>query len=393
MNIMVLGAGRGQVGLYKAARELGHKSIAVSIRGNYPGFEFADYVEYENVLNKEGVLELAKKHSTDAIVTACVDITVPTIGYVCDNLGLKGLSYNAAVDCTNKLLMKKRFQKNNVRAARYIEYRNVDDIKIICNELRFPLISKPVDLAGSKGIRVIKEKDMIKEAVLHTMSETKEDYCIIEEYLDGYEISASGFIYNGDILFLFPMGDVRYGKDGEVPIGHYIPFEEERIAEDFMIQMTRGAHALNLDNCAINADLMIVDGQIYILEMTGRLGANCIPELTSIYMGTDINKLIIEAALGNDEFVKSRAKKKFPKTAGYAKMLFSEKKGRISSIILGEHDMGNADIDFFIKPGDEVRKFSTTNDCIGQVVAFGDTVEEAKYCADKAISKIAIDVE
>ena len=113
-TVLVLGAGRGQVALYKAAKEIGARTVAISIPGDYPGFEHADEIEYVDILDKEGVLKAAEKHGADAVVTACVDFPVPTLGYVCEKLGLKGISYEAAVVSTNKLLMKKAFEEAGV---------------------------------------------------------------------------------------------------------------------------------------------------------------------------------------------------------------------------------------------------------------------------------------
>lgn len=389
-TIMVLGAGRGQVGLYKAARSMGHKSIAVSIKGDYPGFALADEIDYTDITDPEAVLEAAKRHGADAVVSACVDITVPALGYVCDKLGLCGISYEAAVVSTNKLLMKAAFEKAGVRTARFVELKEGEDPAEKSKHLRKPVIVKAVDLCGSKGINIVKDDMLLEEAVKATMSETKEDYCIIEEYLEGgYEFSATAFVTDGEILFDFPMGDVRYGRNDEIPAGHYLPFEgDEEIVKDTITQMTNGIRALGLDNCAVNADLMICGGKVYILEMTGRLGANGIPELTSIFMGYDINRMIIEMSLGERAFVSELAPDKVPYTPCFSQMMLSEKSGVLERIEVDEDC--DADITLFVKPGDQIRKFSCTSDCIGQIITQADTYDEAKKKAEETLGKIHI---
>ena len=388
-TIMILGAGRGQVGLYKAAREMGHKSVAVSIRGDYPGFALADEIDYTDITDPEAVLEAAKRHGADAVVSACVDITVPAIGYVCDKLGLCGITYEAAVVSTNKMLMKKAFEKYGVRTARFIELKKGEDAAEKSAHLNKPVIVKAVDLCGSKGINIVKDGVLLEDAVKATMSETKEDYCIIEEYLEGYEFSATAFVTDGDILFDFAMGDVRYGKNEEIPAGHYLPFEgDEGIIDDTITQMTNGIRALGLDNCAVNADLMISGGKVYILEMTGRLGANGIPELTSIYMGYDINRMIIEMALGERDFINELTDDKVPYTPCFSQMMLSERSGILERIEIDEDC--DADITLFVKPGDEIRKFACTSDCIGQIITQADTYDKAKKKAEETLSKIKI---
>jgi len=388
-TIMILGAGRGQVGLYKAAKAMGHKSVAVSIKGDYPGFALADEIDYTDITNAEAVLEAAKRHGADAVVSACVDITIPAVGYVCDKMGLCGISHEAAVTSTNKMLMKKAFEKAGVRTARFVELYKGEDPAEKSSHLRKPLIVKAVDLCGSKGINIVMDGMSLEDAVSATMSETNLDYCIIEEYLDGYEFSATSFIVDGKVLFNLPMGDVRYGKNDEIPAGHYLPFEgDAEIIEDTITQMTNGIYALGLDNCAVNADLMLCGGKVYILEMTGRLGANGIPELTSIYMGYDINRMIIETALGERGFLSEISPEKVPCTPCFSQMVLSERSGILESAEIDEDC--DADVLLFVKPGDSVRKFASTSDCIGQIITQADTLDGARRKAEETLGMIHI---
>ncbi len=391
-NILILGAGRGQAGLYAAAREMGYKSIAVSIPGKYPCFELADEISYTDVTDIEAVLKAAKEYKADAVVSACIDITLPAIGWTCDKLGLCGISYDAAIVSTNKYLMKEAFEKNGVRTALHVRILPGDDPVKVCSRLRYPLITKAVDLCGSKGINIVTTEADLNDAVEATMSETNEGYCIAEEYLDGYEFSATAFVANGEILFVLPKGDVRYGENDEIPVGHYLPFDADpEILADADKQIRNGIHALGLDNCAVNADLMLMDGKVYILEMTGRLGANCIPELTSIYMGYDINRMIIETALGESSFVSEIEPERRPCIPCYAQMVVSEKEGTLQSTNI-ENDV-DADILLFSEPGDHIRKFASTSDCVGQIVTKGSTLEEARSKAEKAVKKIHLVIQ
>lgn len=391
-TILILGAGRGQVGLYKAARAMGHRSVAVSIPGDYPGFAYADEIDYTNIMDAEAVLDAARRHDADAIVTACVDITVPALGYACDALGLCGISHEAATLCTNKLLMKRAFEECGVRTARFVEVMPGDDPDAKSSHLNYPLIVKAVDLAGSKGINIVMKGESLSDAVARTMSETHKEYCIIEEYIDGYEFSGTAFVADGEILFILPTGDVRYGENDEIPAGHYLPFDAEpSVIDDTLKQMAGGIRALGLDNCAVNCDLMLMDGKVYILEMTGRMGANCMPELSSIYMGYDIYRMIIETALGERAFIQEITEDKRPCTPCFAQMIVSEQAGTLKSVTID--DDCDADVLMFAKPGDEIRKFACTSDCVGQVITQAATLEEARKKADEAVAKIHLELE
>ena len=104
-KLMIMGAGIYQVPLIKKAKEMGIYTIVVSIPGNYPGFALADKVYYENTVDYEKILEIAKQEEIDGIVTAGTDVAVITIGKVCDELGLSGISFAAAKVASNKILM------------------------------------------------------------------------------------------------------------------------------------------------------------------------------------------------------------------------------------------------------------------------------------------------
>ena len=118
-KIMILGAGIYQVPLIRTAKKMGLYTIVVSIPGNYPGFALADKVYYENTVDDEKILSIAKEESIDGIVTTGTDVCVITIGRVCDEMGLCGLSYEAAQIAVDKMKMKTRYEEYGVRTARF----------------------------------------------------------------------------------------------------------------------------------------------------------------------------------------------------------------------------------------------------------------------------------
>ena len=120
-KLMIMGAGIYQVPLIRRAKEMGIHTIAVSIPGDYPGFAVADEVCYINTTDQEAVLDKARELGIDGIVTVGTDVAVITIGRVCDELGLKGISREAARISTDKSLMKKCLSEAGVRTARFCQ--------------------------------------------------------------------------------------------------------------------------------------------------------------------------------------------------------------------------------------------------------------------------------
>ena len=148
----ILGASYSQLHLYKAAADLGIATVAVSTPGDWPGFQLADECSYTDISDPEAVLEAAQKHKINGIATCCLDAGIRSVGYVCEHMGLKGLSAEAGKLCSDKYLMKEAFVRNGVNCARHICIRNREELETAVRTLKFPVILKAVDLMGSRGI-------------------------------------------------------------------------------------------------------------------------------------------------------------------------------------------------------------------------------------------------
>lgn len=393
-NILVLGAGRGQVDLIEAATKYGLHPIVASIKGNYPGLKMGVEWFDADIRMPEEILALAKEKKIAGITTACLDYGVPSIGYVCDQMGLSGLTTVAAERCNNKLLMKDAFAKNGVNTARYKKICSENELYDVIAEIGCPIIIKSIDLQGSRGINIVwNEKDALA-GYQRTMAETKESFCIVEEFIDGYEFGAQAFVAEGEVLFVLPCGDIVFSGNTNIPIGHYVPIDlDEGVRLEAERQVRAAIVAVGLNNCAVNVDLIYKDGKIYVIELTGRIGANCLPQLTSIYYGIDIYKMILDMAIGNNPKEYFLTHRRSP-SAGYARMLFSECDGVLKEII--NHNCADGrikKIQFFVKPGDRINAFSNSKDCIGEVVVTGDSFEECKELIDQVISNLEIRLE
>lgn len=393
-RIMVLGAGRGQVDLIKAAKSYGYYTIVASVKGNYPGFQYADECCYVDISNPEEVLQAAKDLDIDAITTACLDTGISALGYVCDKLELCGLSAEAAKLSGDKLLMKDAFMSHGVNTARYKKVLSKEEAQKITDELNLPLIIKAVDLQGSRGINIVRSQEELVSCFEDTMNETQKDFCIIEEFIEGYEFGAQAFVVNHKVLYVLPCGDITYLSKTNIPVGHYAPLElDDELRNSVYEEAVKAIEALGLNNCAVNIDMILKDDKVYLIELTGRVGANCLPQLSSIYFGMDVYKLIIETALGNDPTDYYETQKKFP-TPCYAKMLYSEKDGIVKEIVNhNTKDERLFEICYFVKQGEKIRKFTNSRDCIGEIVVKGQSIAECKAYISQVIDNIEFILE
>ena len=389
---MILGAGIYQVPLIETAKKMGLYTIVVSIPGNYPGFALADKVYYENTVDEDKVLEIAKKERIKGIVTAGTDVCMKTVGRVCDAMGLNGLSYEASKVAVDKMLMKSRYEEFGVRTARFREVFFSDkDIPKTVQELEFPLIFKSVDSSGSRGIIRVNSIDEFDDAIAYVQENTHKDYFLVEEFIEGEEFGAQAFAYDGNVSFILPHGDYVYQGDTGVPVGHYAPYQlSEEVIEDAKIQLRRAVKAMGLDNCAINADFILKNDKTYVLEIGGRCGATCLAELVSIYYGFDYYEKIIRTALDEDpDFSFNK-----PRTPNASHLLMSDRDGVIQSI--ENHNAPNeniCEVKFDYQPGDEVHKFHVGPDRIGHIITKGETIQDAQKLLFQAMENIKITVE
>lgn len=393
-KIMILGAGRGQVQLIKTAKKLGYYTIVASIEGNYPGFDIADEKCCVDISNPEAVLEQAQKLKIDGIATSCLDTGIAALGYVCEKMNLPGLDTNAAKSSNNKLLMKEALAKYNVSTARYKLIHSEEELLNSIDEFTFPIIIKAVDLQGSRGINIIRTKEKLLDGYRDTMSETGKDVCLVEEFIEGYDLSVNSFVVNEKCLFILLCGDITYIAKTGIPVGHYVLANKNddllRQAEE---ESKKAIKALGLNNCAVNIDFVVRNNKLYVIELTGRIGANCLPELTSIYYGVDIYKMIVETAMGIDVSAYFIENKKEP-TPCYAKMLISEESGSLKEIINSNEENDNIyEITYFVEPGDKINKFTNSKDCIGQVIVKEDTLDNCEKFIGEVIDNIKFVLE
>ncbi|MDD2959560.1 MAG: ATP-grasp domain-containing protein [Lachnospiraceae bacterium] len=389
-KLMIMGAGIYQVPLIKKAREMGIYTIAVSIPGNYPGFAVADEICHINTVDYEAVLKVAQEKKVDGIVTAGTDVAVITIGKVCDEMGLTGLSFEAARVASDKMLMKEKYEEHGVRTARFRKVSFEDNLEEKIAGLEYPLIFKAVDSSGSRGITRVNSASEAAGAIATLKAVTRKKYYIVEEFIIGEEFGAQAFVYGGKVQFVLPHGDYVFVGDTGVPVGHFAPYElSDEMLADVYDQTEKAIKAMGLDNCAINADFIMKDNTTYVLELGGRSGATCLAELVSIYYGYDYYEKIIEAALGEaPEFPQDQA------VPNASKLLMSGKDGIIRSI--ANNNLPNDDIYevmFDYRVGEPVKKFHVGPNRIGHVITKGKTLKEATDTLEMALKNIEIQVD
>lgn len=390
-KILILGAGIYQVPLIKKAREMGLYSVVLSIPGNYRGFALADKVLYVDTTDYQKVCQAAREEAVDGICTAGTDVAIVSLGYACEKLGLPGISHDSACIVNDKARMKAAFLDGGVRTARHFTAKTPEECQKAYDALEKPVLIKATDSSGSRGISVVREASGLNEAFALALSVSRQRTVVVEEFIEGEEFGAQAFVRDGEVQFILPHGDYVFKGDTGVPVGHFAPYAlDPAVIADCELQLTRAIKSAGLWTCAINADFILKDDKVYVIEIGARSGATCLAELTSIYYGIDYYEQIIRAALGEATDFTPRGG-----TPNASMLLYSARAGVIRAIRNDNppDDPRIAEIQFDYGVGDEVRAFRVGPDRIGHVITRADTLDQAVAALHSALDNIRVKVE
>lgn len=393
-KIMVLGAIYAQVPLIEAAKRLGYHAVAASIPGDYPGFAAADECCYVDITDPEAVAEEASRLQVDGVTTCGMDTGIVAMGRACDKLGLCGISQQAAAAASNKYMSKKAFVEAGVRCADYRVVKNEADLESVLDSLGLPAAVKAVDLMGSRGIYRCNTREEAHAAFVKVMEETRQEYCLVEEFIDGLLFGADGMFSEGKLVFLLPFGTEAYmGGQVATPVGHWAPFEYQDMLEEIRALVTKAGNALGIQNGPFNCDLMLRDGRVYLIEINGRPGATCIPEIISNYYGCNYYEVICRQAAGEDVSGFFRLDGRVP-FASISHIIGSDRNGILREI-RNNNEMADdiCDLTFGVKTGERVSRYQNGRDRLGQVIIKGSTLEECRRRMAEVMDNIELVID
>lgn len=299
MKILVLAGGFDQIALIKELKKRGHSVVLVDYFENPPAKQFADKHIVASTLDMDRVEQIAISESVDLICTACTDQALLTVACVSEKLSLPCyLSYQTALNVTNKSYMKDVFMKHGIPTSKYTILSNVDDSKI--EGFSYPLVVKPVDCNSSKGVkRVDNHEDFIKyanEAINFSRTQT----AIIEEYKKGREISADFYIDHGVAKFLSATTSLKIkNRKSFTILGSDYPAVDDKQQERLTDIAESIAQAFSLDNTPLLIQLILKDNEFSVLEFSARMGGGSKYRLIQVLSGVDIMSKYVDRILGD----------------------------------------------------------------------------------------------
>ncbi len=386
-TLMVLGGSRYIVPLIKAAHELDVFVITVDYIPTNIAHMYSNLYLNISVTNKEDVLKAAKHFHIDGISSFACDPGVNTAAYVSEELGLPSPGpYESVCILQNKGLFRKFLADNgfNVPAAKsYLVKREA--IKD-SDYFLYPVIVKPVDSAGSKGVSKVNYKNELDKAIDLAIDNSLSGSFIVEQFIDKQGCSTDSDFYsiNGKIA-VATYSDQYFDEDGEnpyVPAGFNWPSSMNQTHKDILTsEIQRLLKLLNMKTSIYNVEARVSkDGKPYIMEVSPRGGGNRIAEMLKYHLGIDLIKRHIIDCVGLEEDPNLLEVKYLHQISMI--VLHSEKGGLFKGVKIEKSIESNIiEKDVWIENNTTIKPFTGANNSFGTIVCSlneGTTFEDIK---------------
>ena len=325
-NVLVLPGSNWQVQLVEKIKEMGHKVFVVNPFDASPCFSYADDFLKSDIFDIQKVKGYIAKNNIDAVISDECDIAMPLVAMLADEFGFSALSKEDAHLYTDKFAMREFCKANGINYPQYKLCKTAEDAFALLDEIKRPLIIKPLDCNASKGVFKVETKEDILRHFDESMKFSRiEKSVLAERYINGTEFTIDG-IKTPNGHYTLAISEKKHFKHN-VNIASDLLFTHKH--KDFDYEKLKKQNdsfvlASDLKFGFTHAEYKYEDGEFYLIEIAARGGGNMISSLITQYMsGYDTYKYLINCYLGNiteetfeikDEFLNRASILKFFKT-------------------------------------------------------------------------------
>jgi biotin carboxylase len=400
-TVLFLGAGRHQRAAILHAKELGLRVAAIDGNPDALALPDADIAEVVNFVEIPKAIEFAQKVRPDGVLTITSDRAVVAVAAVAEALGLPGIGVDVAVGLTHKVEMRRRLEAAGVPQPRFGSARTLDEAREAAQRIGFPLVIKPADSGGQRGVFRIDSLDQIDEAFPQSLELSRDGETILEEFVEGMEMNAMSVVRDGQVTHL-TLSDRHRPPGAGFAVGwiHAYPAQlngDGSSRAEAMIEQTLGS--LGLRN-GIGFPQLIAhpDGRILMIEVAARIPGGQMADLVQHAVGVDLVEVALRFALGEpvtDElcapkFRRPTAIRFFTAQPGPLPV------GRVKSEVTLDRVLaapGVVQAASYIVPGETIRPVQRDGDRRGYVIAVGNSGPEALQRSEEAAALVGIEVE
>lgn len=398
-RILLLGAGQEQCLAILEAQALGYQAIACDANPDAPSLQVADHGIVCDIRNVETLVEIGKRHSVHGIFCHAVEIP-ETVALVAQALGLPGLAPETARKCTRKSTRIDALTKAGIPVAAFESVSSAAQLEHVGRRFGFPLVLKPIDNAGSRGVRVVQSAAELSAAYAEAIKYSNETEVLVERVLSGPQVSTESVVFDGKVI-TFAFADRNYESEQfyrpyfiENGINFPTCLPEAQV-QAILALVERTITALGITYGAAKGDIIIHEGTPYVIEMAcrtsgGWFGAGSIPKAT----GINALKPLLQMSMGDAPDLDALRPKY---TLGCAQRYWIPKQRGVFHGASGLDRvarmegvrMFNA---FFPSRGTLMEKATHHAQRYAQVICTAQTREQAVLLADAAINAIEVEL-
>ena len=301
-KVMVIAGGDWQIELIKKVKKLGHTVICSNLYENSPAFPYSDFCEVANVLDKETNLKIAQKYNPDAIISDQSDIAVPTVAYLNEKMGLRGIGTELASLFSDKSKQRVFCKEHGISVPDFKLCSTYEEAASFFENYEKAII-KPIDSQSSRGVFTITKKEDIKNHMEETLawSNCRKQF-LIEQYVGGDEFTIDGMIVNGKYYPMTISIKEMYEQNPNVSKMQTYSYEHNVYNYDEMREQNRMlVETAGLPFGLCHSEYKCENGKFYLIESGARGGGSNLSGKIVPYMaGIDNYEYLIKQALGED---------------------------------------------------------------------------------------------
>lgn len=376
-KLLLLGGLRYLIPVIKTAQNMGHYVITCDYLPENIAHKYSDEYHNVSILDKDAVLKLAQKLKIDGIMSFAVDPGVTTAAYVSEKMNIPSPGpYESVKILQNKGLFRDFLAKNNFNVPKSKTFKNSNEAILNISDFDLPVIVKPVDSAGSKGVMKVNSENDLPKAIENALSNSPSKTFIIEDFLETktYASDSDSFSVNGDLKFI-SFSNQRFDSNSPnpyTPSAYSWPSSISDENQNYLkSELKRLIILLKMQSSIYNIEVReATNGKAYIMEVSPRGGGNRLSEMLNFATGTNLIGLGIKAAL--DEEIQEINEPNYD--GNWAEIiLYSNKQGIFSRLYI-DPMIENIifEIDLWVKEGDKINAFTGANEAIGTFIIKSD---------------------
>lgn len=379
-KLLLLGGSKYLLPAIKAAHDLGVYVITCDYLPNNIAHKYSDEYHNVSIVDKEAVLELARSLNADGIMSYATDPGVIVAAYVAEQLGLPGNPYESVRILQNKDLFRNFLKENGFNVPIAMSFSTLEETMEHIDDFHWPVIVKPVDSAGSKGVTRVDELSNLPEAIQHAKEYSIIGRFIVEEFIEkkGASTDTDSFSVNGELMFC-SFNDQWFDPTAAnpyTPSAYLWPSTMPIEAQQYLrSELQRLMKLLNMRTTIYNIETRLgKDGKPYIMEMTPRAGGNRLAEVLKYACGQDLISGAIKGALGME--IQSFTDPIYNGWWGEC-ILHSNANGKFEKLDISEELQKNIiELDLWVQENDDVHIFTGANEAIGTIIIRCNSSEE-----------------